>query len=181
MAAGWQKKTYRLKKDHSWRAPPGYAIVVVDRGAARFDIPREWVVIPTDDALELHDRQPPDDDCLLKVSVIYPPPGVDPRGLPLPELLLAATKDDKRGVFSRGEVTQVQREDLELAWFEGRFVDPVEGREARTRACLARVKNVMSFITMDFWPEHVDRFGPIWNVVLRSLRLGRPATLAGPG
>lgn len=180
--AQWEKKVLRMAKDHTWKAPPGHAIFVADAGAVRFNYPAGWVVIPTDDAIELHDRKPPNDDCLLKVSVMYLAPGIDWSGLSLSYVLPEVIKDDSRGVFSRGKVITSPREDLELAWMETRFIDPVERREACSRACLARTGTIMPFITMDFWPEHVSRFGPAWDEILRSLQIGQYVSdpLKGP-
>ena len=170
--ANWEKQVLRMAKNHTWKAPPGQANFVADRGAVRFNYPRSWLVIPTDDAIELHDRKPPKDDCLLKVSVMYLHPGIDWRGLALSSVLPDVIRDDVRGTISSGTVVSSPREDLELAWMETRFIDPVEHREACSRACLARAGTIMPFITMDFWPEDVGRFGPVWDEVLRSLRLG---------
>jgi hypothetical protein len=30
----------------------------------------------------------------------------------------------------------------------------------------------MPLFTMDFWLDDMDRFGPVWDEVIRSLRLG---------
>ena len=169
----WSKEVRRLKKNHGWKAKPGYKIFVADRGAVRFDFPGTWIMVPGTDSVKFHDRPPPRDDCLLQVSVMHLNPRIDWSGLPLPQLLEQVIRDDSRGAMSRGEIIHVQRPDLELAWTESRFIDPAERREACSRACLARGSNVQPLITMDFWPEHADRFGPVWDEVLRSLQLGQ--------
>ena len=46
----WKKDTLKLKKDHLWKAKPGYTIFVADRGAVRFDIPQGWIVEPGPDS-----------------------------------------------------------------------------------------------------------------------------------
>ena len=170
--ATWSKRVLKLNDDHGWTAKPGNKIFVADGGAVRFDIPGDWIVEPGTDSIKFHDRQPPDDDCLLQVSVLHLRPDINWSELLLPKLLLDVTVDDSRGVLARGEVTHVRRSDLELAWYEARFMDPVERREACSRLCLARGSNVQPFITMDFWPEHTARFDPVWDEVLNSLRLG---------
>src|SRR4051812_47263730 len=38
--ADWIKEELKLKKNHSWKAPPGYRIFVADQGAVRFNIPQ---------------------------------------------------------------------------------------------------------------------------------------------
>ena len=65
-----------------------------------------------------------------------------------------------------------KRSDCELAWREGRWIDPSENRDAVTRTCMARGATVLPFLTMDYWLDDYDRFSPVWDEVLRSLRLG---------
>jgi hypothetical protein len=60
----------------------GCNVFVADRGAVKFDFPREWVIAPGDDSINLHDKAPPDDDCVLAVSYLRLPP-IDWSGLPL--------------------------------------------------------------------------------------------------
>jgi hypothetical protein len=170
--AKWKREILKLQENHGWKAKPGYKIFVADRGAVRFDFPEDWVFIPGKDSMKFHDRQPPDDDCLLQVSVIHLHPRIDWSRLPLAQLLEAAIEGDSRGVTSTRPLTRVERPDLELVWTETSFIDPVERREARSRTCLARGSNVQPLITMDFWPEHAARFVPVWDEVLRTLVLG---------
>ncbi|MEX1157341.1 MAG: hypothetical protein WEC79_00240 [Thermomicrobiales bacterium] len=170
---GWKTSHHKLPDDHKWECKPGYNIFVGSEGAIRFDIPEGWIVEPTSDAIKFHDKQPPDDDCLLQVSIIHLPPGIDWSEFPLTRLLDdAVLKDDPRDLTVRGKVKKTQRPDLELVWVEATFVDPNEQREARSRACLARGSDIQALITFEYWPEHRQRFGPVWNEVLRSLRLG---------
>jgi len=170
--AKWSKRKLRLDKGHRWKAKPGYKIFVANWGDVRFDFPADWVVIPGDDSIKLHDRQPPDDDCVLQVSVMHLPRGIDWSSLPLAQLLEEVTKDDSRGPMSWGEIQYEKRPDFELAWLEARWVDPSEQRDACSRACLARGSNVQPLITMDFWLDDMERFLPVWDEVLRSLRVG---------
>lgn len=170
--AKWTSRVLKLNENHGWKAKPGHKIFVADRGAVRFDIPEDWIVEPGPDSIKFHDREPPDDDCLLQVSVIHLPPGIDWSELSLPRLLHDATTRDNRQTAQLGETHYLKRDNLELAWYEAWFFDPVGQREAHSRACLARGANVQPFITMDFWPEDAARFDPVWNEVLRSLTLG---------
>ncbi len=168
----WKRQTLKLKENHGWRAKPGYKIFVADRGAVRFDIPQEWIMDPGKDSIKFHDRTPPDDDCLLQVSVLHLSPRIDWSGIPLAQLLEGAIKGDERGVVSRQDIIHKKRPDMELVWTETTFIDPTEQREARSRICLARGSNIQPLITMDFWPEHAEQFVPVWDEVLRSLVLG---------
>jgi hypothetical protein len=101
MRRHWQKKTRKLRDRHYWTAQPGCNVFVADRGAVRFDFPQEWVIVPGSDSINLHDKPPPDDDCVLAVSYLRLPP-VDWSGLPLASLVEQTTKDDTRPVYERG-------------------------------------------------------------------------------
>ena len=169
----WKKSVFKLDANHKWKAPPGYQIFVADWGAVQFNVPSKWVAIPGPKSFKFHDRQPPDDNCTLEVSIGRLPP-IDFSGLPLGPLLAEALKGDNRGVTSRGEIIRVERPDFELVWSETRFVDGSPPRDACSRTCLARRATIQPLITMDFWLDDAERFVPVWDEVLRSLRLGEP-------
>ncbi len=171
--AKWDKRTLKLPEKHGWHAKPGYKIFVADRGAVRFDFPEDWVVVPDPDSIKFHDKQPPDDDCTLALSVMRLPPG-DWSGLKLSLLVEKLVEKDTRGATLRGEVVEVKRTDLELAWAEVEFIDPNEKRLARSRTCLARASNVQPLITFDFWVNDAPRLGKVWDEILRSLRVAEP-------
>lgn len=170
--ARWSRKTLKLKKNHGWSAKPGYNIFAADRGAVRFDFPKHWIVKPGDDgSIRFTDRQPPDDNCTLAVSVMYLP-DLDWSGLPLSFLVEQIARQDRREVLGRGEMVEVRRPRLDAAWTELRFQDPHENRAARSRICLARWSNIQPLITFDFWEEDASRFTPVWDEVLKTLVLG---------
>ena len=169
--AKWNKQTLKLKKNHTWTARPGYRIFVADQGAVRFDIPQDWVIIPDSDSIKFHDRQPPDDDCTLAFSYMRLPP-IDWSGLPLSQLVQQIVDGDTRGITSQGEMHNLQRPDLEIAWTEVIFIDPTERRQARSRILLGRGSNIQPLITFDFWEEDASRLSSVWDEVLRSLELG---------
>ena len=169
----WDKQSFNLPPQHGWKAKPGYKIFVADAGAVRFDFPESWVVVPGKDSIGLHDRKPPDDDCVLKVSVMRLPPIKGGWGqLPLERLVREVVRDDSRGATGGEEITALRRGDLEIAWTETHFIDPVEKRPALSRCCLARARNIQPLITMDFWETDHDKFAPVWDEVLRSLQVG---------
>ncbi len=168
----WIKDTYKLKKNHSWKAPPGFRIFVADRGAVRFNIPQDWVIDPDSDSTKCYDGEPPDDNCRLACSYLRLPP-IDWSGLDLAELIRVATEGDERDLTLYGEVVRQRREDLELAWADYSFTDPVEKRGAYTRICIGRGSNIQTLITLDYWPEDAERLMPVWEEVTRSLQLGR--------
>lgn len=165
--------TGKLHPKHTWKAPDGFKIVVLDRGAASFNVPVDWIIASMDPHLELHNAEPPNDDARLSVTLWHMPPGIDWTGLPLVPLLLQATADTRENILEKGTVHTPQRSDLEIAWTEHRFLDTVEPREAYTRLALARGFDKHLLITMDFWVDQSDQFRPVWDEVLRSLQMGR--------
>jgi len=221
--AKWNKRQLRMADDHGWRCKPGYTIFVADRGAVRFDIPESWVVEVDAEGVKIHDKQPPDDDARLQLSVFYPPPAVDWTHLPLATLLVDALAGRGRGAAPEAEATDRQpgrarrallrgdrddplagladdldpdedddllgqdpvshvlRPGLEIVWTEVRRLDPEEKREARHRHLFARgrgtdrgyEREILPFITMDFWPEDAGRCKIVWTELVRSLRVGQ--------
>jgi hypothetical protein len=170
--AQWEKRTLELPPDHGWRCKPGHRIFVANRGAVAFDYPAEWAVEPGPDSIRFTDRKPPDDNCLLQLSVIMLPKGIDWTGLSLGYLLRTWVRQESGTCTIRGEIVTVRRPDLELAWVEDRRMDPREHREACSRACLARGNDVQAFLTIDYWPEDAERAVSVWDEVLRTLQLG---------
>lgn len=172
MAKKWTKTTLQLAKDHKWTGTPGYSVFVADRGAVRFEYPSDWLVTPGDDSIHFNDKKPPDDDCILQMSLMHLTPQVDWTGLPLNELIEVVTSSTDRIVLSRDTPVLIRRQNLEIAWRESRVVDPVEHREAIALSCLARSGTLLPLITMDYWPEDRGRFSKVWDHVIESLRLG---------
>jgi hypothetical protein len=172
MAQKWQQKSLGLKPNHTWKAKPGYRIFVADRGAVRLDFPENWVVKPAADCIRFHDAEPPNDTCVLGVSYLRLPPDVDWSALPLAELLQQALNGGKRKLRRNGQIHHLPRRDIEVAWIESTFTDPVEKREAFSCIALARGFNLQSLLTFDYWVEDRARLYPIWQEVLSSVQLG---------
>ena len=135
--ARWDRRTIELTEPHGWHSRPGYNVFVADRGAVRFDFPESWLIIPDESGtIKFHDRQPPDDDCTLAVSVMYLPPA-DWSRVPLALMLEEVIRNDPRGVTERGPVHSGGRTDLDLVWSEIRFHDATQDdRPARSRGFL---------------------------------------------
>ncbi len=169
--AHWERQTVKPKENHGWKAKPGYKIFVADRGAIRFDVPKEWVIVPGPKSIQFYDRQPPDDNCRLEVSLIRHPP-IDWSGLPLPQLIREVVKDGPRDTPNIGDVHALGRPDLELAWTELSSIDASERRDACSRVCLVRAPKMHAVITLDFWKDDRSRLGPVWEALLSSLELG---------
>jgi hypothetical protein len=166
----WQKETLKLRDRHYWTAQPNCRVFVADRGAVRFDFPQDWVIVPDSDSIKLHDKPPPDDDCVLAVSYLRLPP-IDWSGLSLVTLVEQTSKHDTRPVYQWDEIIEDRRGDLEIAWRQMRFIDPTEKREALSLFCLARRRQVQALITFDFWETDRQRCEAVWQTVLKSLEL----------
>ncbi len=172
--AKWDKRTLKLPEKHGWQAKPGYKIFVADRGAVRFDFPEDWVVIPGD-GLDQVPRQaaarrrlhPGDVGHEAPAGRLERPEAVDPGRA-------SSSRTTPGARPSEGEIVDVHRTDLDLAWAEVEFIDPNEKRPARSRTCLARASNVQPLITFDFWEDQAPRLGKIWDEILRSLRVAEP-------
>jgi hypothetical protein len=170
----WTERAYRLPDNSSWKCPDGYRILVLDRGAVRINIPDKWEVVPGDDgSIKVYDAPPPKDDCVLAVSYLRLPPGIDWTDLPLSQLLEVAVHKDPHGRKPHSPMVTEPRTDIEVAWQEMVFTDPVEKREARSRIAFARGHNIQALMTLDFWPADGPRIEPAWKEVMRSVDLGR--------
>ncbi len=172
--AKWKKQTLKLKDKHLWRARPGNRILVLDRGAVRFDIPGGWVLKMDAESVKVLDREPPADDCRIEVSFRRLPDG-DFSTFPIATTLrdLVEKSDDEiRELVPVGKVIEITRHDLRAAWAEYDFIDPVEHRPAHTRTLLAIGGGIWCFVTMDFWMDDGKRVRPVWDEVVRTLRLG---------
>jgi len=194
----WDKRTFKLPEQHGWQTKEGYNVFVADRGAVRLDYPNGWIVKPTEaGSICFHDREPPDDRCVIEMSYLRLRP-IDWSGLPLADMLKAACVEQGDPV-SGEEIVKVVRPDLELVWAEYGKTDPLEHRPASHRICMARTSNailphpsrkgtqvatrpvIQALLTGAFWPEDRGWFEPVWDEVLRSLQLGTTiASLAGP-
>jgi hypothetical protein len=169
---GWKKRVYKLDANHKWKAKPGYQIFVADWGAVRFDIPAGWVPVPVEISVRLCDKEPPDNDAALEVSVTHLAP-IDWSDLSLAYLLRELSKDEQRGpILSVSEIVEEKRGDLEIAWKSMRWMDTREQREACSYSCLARRKHTQILLTYDYWQDDEVRFAEVWPNVLESLQVG---------
>jgi hypothetical protein len=171
----FRKTTHQLPDNHTWKAPPGYKIFVIDRGAASFNFPASWVLTKLEPAVEILDGEPPNDNARIMVTIWNFPADVDWNDLPLGDLLVKSTtgSESERDILEKGAIIKPKRPDLELAWTEHRFLDPVEKREAFSRIALARFNGIHLLITFDYWVDDQRRMRPVWDELLRSLQMGR--------
>jgi hypothetical protein len=158
--------------DSKWKARPGYRILVIDRGAVRFDFPNSWIAGIDSKYVRIIDREPPDDRCGVMVSCRRISLRVTE--MPMMELLREVTSEnlEDRPTKSRGPIIGVYRPPLEAAWRQMRFIDRLQQREACTRVCLARGGRTLATIVFDFWPEDELSLHEAWMVLLQTLTVG---------
>jgi len=168
----YKKSTLKLKKNHAWKAPKGYKIVVLERGAVSFNMPYKWIVEDTE-PFTMHDAKPPDDNARIAVSYWNFAPRIDWTGLPLDDLLLKSTADVGHEILEQTPINRVERDDIELLWIEQRFLDAEQQRQAFSRIAVGRGFDVHVVITFDMWVDDAPKFEATWAEVLRSLQLGR--------
>lgn len=169
----FKETTIPLPANHTWKAPEGYKIVVLERGLVSFNVPDTWIVAKLE-PFELHDGAPPNDNARLTTSFWRLPVGVDWSGLPLDKMLIDSTNDSKMKVLAKSELFRVNRPGVEIVWVEHRFEDTEnDNREAFTRILVARGWNVQILITFDFWVDEAPKYEATWEEVVRSLILGR--------
>ena len=172
----WEKKTLKLKDNHTWNCPTGYKIFVADRGAISFNIPGEWHIEKLDFPIEIYDQAPPDDETRLSITYWQFPPGIDWSGLPLDKLLsdaLLGEKESELETLERDPIKKFPRDDIEIYWTRQKFIDPEEKREAYSRIAAARGFGVTVLFTMDYWVTDAKRVKQVWQQVLLSTQLGR--------
>jgi hypothetical protein len=58
-------------------------------------------------------------------------------------------------------------------WCQIKFIDTqAEPREAFSRTCVGLGSNIQCLITFDYWADQAEQLTPIWDEVIRSLKLG---------
>jgi hypothetical protein len=187
------KHTIPLSAAHRWKAAPGYNILVADAGAVRFEYPHGWVVKPQPNGnLQVHDQEPPDDECRITMTVFRLPPLQNGswEDLPLDELMHQVAverkgkgkKKDRQYEKGRKQLSGavlVRRPDLSYAWCESSWIDPQNGKTIFCRQLMARARGVQPLITFDYYAAKAEQFRPVWEHMVASLRLGTPVNLLG--
>lgn len=166
-----RKKDLTLRDDHGWKSEEGYKIFVADRGAVRFDFPKDWIVKFKEKSVSFHDLEPPDDKGALEMSFHRLPPH-DWNTFPLKKTLQQILKDDDRDIHHQSKVTSANRDGMRLVWADIRYIDKTEKREATSRILVGIGGNVQVLFTFDYWTEGEEAMREVWETMLRSLRLG---------
>jgi hypothetical protein len=169
--AEFEETVSRLKDGHTWKCKPGWKIFVLDRGALRFEVPEDWVVVPSETSVKLYDRRPPDDNFCLEVSLLRHAQ-INWNGLPLDDLLRSSVADRPGEAIRREDIHRESRPGVDCVWVEKLFIDPQEGKPARSRIMIVRGTNAHALVTLDFWEADAERVLPAWDELVRSVDLG---------
>ncbi len=113
---------------------------MLDRGAVRLEFPSKWIVKQHPDSVQIHDSEPPNDDCVVSVSRVQTPGNAG--DVPLRDLVAALVAADERQILNSAEIVQVERGDLNIAWSEVRYIEPEKKREAFSRIAIGRGSGV---------------------------------------
>lgn len=97
---------------------------------------------------------------------------MDWSGIRVADLLLQIGPPPDQEITWRGEIVQPLRSDVQLAWNEYRYVDPVLKQEAYARTCLALGGNIQMLITFAFWVADLKRCDRAWREIVRSIQIG---------
>jgi hypothetical protein len=159
-----------LSANHVWKAAPGCRILVIDGGAVRFDIPRDWVILPRANTVLLFDQSPPDTRYSLGLSWHRTP--LDMISVPLPYLLSEGVLTEMRRVLERSEIQRIERPPLQLAWIQLRVFDESDQLESCTRMCVARSGCTQAVILLEFRPEDEIPVFSVWQTLLSTLAVG---------
>lgn len=180
----WKKQVFDLPDDHTWNAPKGYNVFIAGRGAVQFNVPQDWIIEPDDDSVKIKDKPTPKDDMAMAMSYynIADMLWAHPQ-FPMSVIVNMMSDTDDRKPSWKSDIFLEERRDIEQAWLEIKFVDPLEQREAYGRWCLVRGKQLVCLITGECWPEHKARFEEVWREMLRSMILERYLNnpMRGPG
>ncbi len=169
--AEFHEADLKLGEGHTWKCKPGYKIFVLDQGALRFDVPEDWIMETAETSVKFYDRQPPDDNCRMEVSLLRHPQ-IDWSGLPLEQLLrLSGAGRAGEGMRNLGANRQ-SRPGIDLVWVEEFFIDPNESKPARSRVAIVRGANAHALVTLDFWEADAGRVLPAWDEVMHSIDMG---------
>jgi hypothetical protein len=172
----WQKSEQKLAANHGWRAAPGHRICVLDRGDLQFEFPQGWHLTPEEGAIKVTDKPPPNDDCVLRVSVLRFGPLT--AGHPSLLMLLQGAFVEAGHLLDASDVQRVDREDIEILWGEYREIDSKENREAVWRIAMSHsispTRNLYGFLTFGFWPEDTQKATAFWVHALKTMIMDRP-------
>lgn len=165
------RKDLTLRSDHSWESEEGYKIFVADRGAVRFDFPKDWLVKFKEKSVSFHDLEPPADTGALEMSFNHLPSN-NWSAFPLKKTLQQILDDDDREIIHKSKVSSANRDGMKLVWADLRYIDATEKREATSRILIGLGGYIQVLFTFDYWIEGETQMREVWETMLRSLRLG---------
>lgn len=174
----WERTERKLARNHSWKSSPGYQIFVANGGELRFDIPVGWVIVADSTSFKFHDQQPPDDECVIELTINRLPPA-DYSEFPLEAALSDVLGGGYDGPVTRGTIAYEKRGLTRLAWGDVRYVDQSVDREAIGWTLIGLRGQIQVLVTMAYWVDDVPQFEPAWKELVRSIKLGEQVDMLG--
>ena len=169
--AEFHEAVLKLQDGHTWKCKPGYKIFVLDQGVLRFDVPDDWFLEVGGTSVRFYDRQPPNDNCRLEVSLL-PHAQINWSQLPLDRLIRQSVAAGSGDRIRNHEIQRQSRPGIDLVWVEEGFIDPNESKPARSRIAIVRGANAHALLTLDFWEADAGRVVPVWDEAMRSIDMG---------
>jgi hypothetical protein len=166
----WEKRTLKMDSKHTWRATPGHKLCVMNQGALQIEYPEGWIIKPEGQSLSLHDREPPDDDMVLQVSVLQFPPLKETRP-GVKELLLQSI--GRGHAVAEDDVRVHPRKDVMIVWLEYREIDSKEQREAVWKHGVCHTGTIYGILSFGHWPDKEEEATQFWEHLLNTLIMDR--------
>jgi hypothetical protein len=184
-----KKTTIPMPAGHQWVCKPGNNLFIAERGAASFEVPRDWFVQHDGkQTVSIHDLPPPKDSCRISLTIFHLPPIEGGwSALPLDELYRKTSEMPRKKKHKQAKTprplelhTEHRPDGLELVWADkGDWPDPQNHKPIHCRQLMARCRLVQVIISFDVYRESEAKFEPAWKDLLRSLRLAQPRDLLG--
>lgn len=177
----FKRSHLKPKPNQQWKTPEGYQLFVMDGGAVHICYPTGWITRATEyGSLKLHDAEPPTDSCKMQLSYFRHPPNL-PRTFNFArsvKLLEKAKVEEKHDDIQPPVISR--RDGLQFGWVASKYPDSEAGRMVHSRALVVIGNCVQALITYDCWEDEVEKFAPVWDTLLKTIRLGEfianPAT-----
>lgn len=173
-------QTFNLNRGHTWKAPAGYRIVVLENGLVSFNVPEQWSIVQAASGFEMHLGTPPNVESRLRCSYRRVTAEAEQTAPSLESILMEtvnkSTPTDPNAptqIVAQTELVNAPREDLEVAWVERQIMNTIKHRLACSRMLMARGWGVISFLSLEYWEDASAQFVPVWEELVRSLELGR--------
>ena len=164
----------RTGRQHRWWGKDEN-VVILNRGADTFGIPRSWAVEGKAEGLGFLNLTDPSDSCSLQISCLNLPPMSEPP--PIDEMLRdVAVKTHPSASLAPITMTTRQRGGVAMAWLDCSYgeqdTDRDEWRTAHARLLFAYNMVFGALLTFYYWEDDLAWAVPAFERVVETLQLG---------